>query len=155
MPKKKMKKPSAKKAAKKPAKKKPVKKKAAKRPAKKVVKKAAVRKAAPKPKVMAKAPPQPPLMKKPPAPLAAAEQKVGMVVHYYTHLSVAVVKLEQGQLQVGDTIHIKGHTTDFKQTVESMEIEHQKIQRATAGQEFGLKVVDHVREHDEVYKVIG
>jgi len=136
MPKKKMKKPSAKKAAKKPAKKKPVKKKAAKRPAKKVVKKAAVRKAAPKSKVTAKAPAQPPLMKKPPAPLAAAEQKVGMVVHYYTHLSVAVVKLEQGQLQ-------------------SMEIEHQKIQRATAGQEFGLKVVDHVREHDEVYKVIG
>ncbi len=155
MPKKKMKKPSAKKAAQKPAKKKPVKKKAAKRPVKKVVKKAAVRKAAPKPKVMVKAPAQPPLMKKPPAPPAAAEQKVGMVIHYYTHLSVAVVKLEQGQLQVGNTIHIKGHTTDFKQTVESMEIEHQKIPRATAGQEFGLKVIDHVREHDEVYKVIG
>jgi putative protease len=92
--------------------------------------------------------------KKPPVP-AVTGQKVGVVIHYYTHLGVAVIRLDQGQLQVGDTIHVKGHTTDFKQTVESMEVEHQKIQRATAGQEFGLKVVDHAREHDEVYKVMG
>lgn len=155
MPKKKTEKTGAKKAVRKPDRKKPVKKKAAKKPVKKVAKRTAMRKAAPKPMVKAPIPSAPPFEKKPPAPPAAAEQKVGMVVHYYTHLSVAVVKLEQGQVAVGDTIHIKGHTTDFKQTVESMEIEHQQIPRATAGQEFGLKVVDHTREQDEVYKVIG
>lgn len=155
MPKKKTKKTGVKKAVRKPDRGKPVKKKAAKKTVKKVAKKAAMRKAAPKPMVKAPIPSAPPSEKKPPAPPAAAEQKVGMVVHYYTHLNVAVVKLEQGQLAVGDTIHIKGHTTDFKQTVESMEIEHQHIPRATAGQEFGLKMVDHAREHDEVYKVIG
>ncbi|MBI3597662.1 MAG: hypothetical protein HY203_10975 [Nitrospirae bacterium] len=84
-----------------------------------------------------------------------AEQLVGVVTHYYSHLSVAVVKLDQGALQVGDTIHIKGHTTDFQQRVESMQVEHQSIQSAQVGEEFGLKVTEHVREHDLVYKVLG
>ena len=80
---------------------------------------------------------------------------MGVVTHYYTHLGVAVVRLERGQLQVGDTIHIVGHTSNFQQKIESMEIEHQRIHRAFAIQEFGIKVIDHAREHDEVYKVIG
>ncbi|MBI3811645.1 MAG: hypothetical protein HY283_05515 [Nitrospirae bacterium] len=84
-----------------------------------------------------------------------AEQRVGIVVHYYSHLSVAIIKLDQGSLQAGNPIHIKGHTTDFKQRAESMQIEHQAIQRAEVGQEFGLKVSDPVREHDIVYKVLG
>ena len=86
---------------------------------------------------------------------AVSGEKVGVVVHYYTHLGVAVIRLNQGELQVGDTIHIKGHTTDFKQRIESMEVEHQRIIRAVTGQEFGLKVSEHVREHDDVYKVVG
>ena len=77
------------------------------------------------------------------------------MTHYYTHLGVAVIRLDRGQLQVGDTIHVKGHTTNFQQQIDSMEVEHQKIHRAFAGQEFGLKVIDHAREHDEVFKVIG
>jgi putative protease len=85
-----------------------------------------------------------------PAPNEAA---VGKVTHYYSHLQVAVVHVDRGSLQVGDTIHVKGHTTDFEQTVDSMEIEHERIDRAEPGDIFGLKVRDHAREHDVVYKV--
>ena len=66
-----------------------------------------------------------------------------------------MLRLDQGPLQVGDTIHIKGHTTDLHQTVESMEVEHRHIEQAQVGSEFGMKVVDHVREHDMVYRVLS
>ncbi len=147
-----------KKKAKKPVKKKTAAKKAPKKKAvkKPVAKKRPVKKpAAAKPVMKPTAPkPSAPSMAKPlavEAPIGG--QPIGKVVHYYTHLSVAIVELTQGTLRVGDTIHIKGHTTDFKQTVESMEIEHQKVMEATPGQSFGLKVREHAREHDIVYKV--
>jgi putative protease len=81
-----------------------------------------------------------------------AEKPVGKVTHYYTHLGVAVVELED-ELKIGDVIHIKGHTSDFTQTVDSMQIEHQPIEVAKPGQAIGLKVKEHAREHDIVYKV--
>jgi putative protease len=81
-----------------------------------------------------------------------AEKPVGKVTHYYTHLSVAVVELED-ELKIGDVIHIKGHTSDFTQTVDSMQIEHQPIEVAKPGQAIGLKVKEHARENDIVYKV--
>ncbi len=80
---------------------------------------------------------------------------VGKVTHYYNHSSAAIIELDAGNLHVGDTIHIKGHTTDFEQVVESMEIEHQNIEIAEAGQTIGVKVRDVVREHDRVYKKEG
>ena len=64
-----------------------------------------------------------------------------------------MVRLERGKLRVGDTIHVKGHTSDFRLQVESMEMEHQRIDQALAGQEFGLRVPDHAREHDQVFRV--
>lgn len=147
--KKKTKKPAKKKTAvKKVTKKKAVKKTVAK---KRPVKKPAAAKPATKP-----ATPKPsarPMAKPPAVEAPIGGQPIGKVVHYYTHLSVAIVELTQGTLRVGDTIHIKGHTTDFKQTVESMEIEHQKVTKATPGQSFGLRVREHTREHDIVYKV--
>ncbi len=170
MPKKaKAKKKAAKKAAKKNAVKKVV-KKAVKKPAKKTAKKPA--KKAAKKKVLKKRPgleaapvtesrekpslvtpgPQPtgiPPVEEPPA----QEEAVGTVTHYYLHLSVAVIQVNKGSLRTGDKIHIKGHTTDFTQTVESMEYEHQKIEEAKAGQSVGIKVIDHAREHDIVYIV--
>jgi len=82
------------------------------------------------------------------------EVQVGRVTHYYSHLSVAAVLVESEPLKVGDTIHIKGHTTDLTQPVESMEFEHQPIQEAKPGQNVGIKVRDHVREHDTVFKVV-
>ena len=73
--------------------------------------------------------------------------------HYFSHLFVAALLMESGMLRVGDTIRIKGHTTDFTQRVESLQIEHAPVSEVRAGQEFGMKVIDHAREHDVVYKV--
>ena len=82
---------------------------------------------------------------------ASNEEAIGTVTHYYSHLGVAVIQLNKGTLKTGTTIHVKGHVTDFKQSVESMEYEHQHINQASAGQSVGLKVKDHVREHDIVF----
>ena len=79
-------------------------------------------------------------------------QEVGKVTHFFTKISVAVIELK-ASISVGDRILIKGPTTDLEQTVESMEIEHQKVTRAEAGQSIGLKVDDRVRENDTVYKI--
>ena len=82
----------------------------------------------------------------------APGKEVGKVTHYYTKLGVAVIELS-GTLKVGDKIKIKGATSDFEQPVDSMQIEHDKIEEATAGQSIGMKVKEHVRQHDTVYKV--
>ncbi|MDH7478035.1 MAG: translation elongation factor-like protein [Candidatus Bathyarchaeota archaeon] len=79
--------------------------------------------------------------------------EVGRVTHFFSKISVAVIELK-APLAVGDTILIKGPTTDFEQTVESMQIEHKNVQRAEAGQSIGLKVMQRVREKDIVYKKI-
>jgi hypothetical protein len=142
-------------AKKKVARKKPVKKRPARRPAAK--KRPAKKKPATRPAAKKKpAKKKPAKQKRPPAPaVPPGEQPIGRVIHYYSHLNVAVVSLDKGPLQVGDVIHIKGHTTDFRQPVESMEIEHQSIAKAVPGDDFGLKVRDHTREHDIVYRVLN
>lgn len=81
-----------------------------------------------------------------------AEKRVGEVTHYYKRIGVAIVKVT-GTLKVGDTIHIKGPTTDFEQQVESMEIEHEPIEAAKKGDLIGLKVNEKVRDTDAVYLV--
>ena len=78
-------------------------------------------------------------------------QEIGKVTHFFTRINVAVVELK-APISVGDKILIKGPTTDLEQTIESMEIEHEKVTRAEAGQSIGLKVSDRVRENDTVYK---
>ncbi len=83
----------------------------------------------------------------------ANEEALGVITHYFSHIGVAVIQLNKGSLKTGDKIHVKGHTTDFIQSVESMEYEHQHIDKAGAGQSFGLKIKDHAREHDIVYRV--
>lgn len=82
-----------------------------------------------------------------------AETKVGRVTQYFSKAGVAGVQVTDGPLAVGDTIHVKGHTTDFTQAVESMQIEHAAVQRADPGQLIGLRVKERVREHDVVYRV--
>jgi putative protease len=100
-------------------------------------------------------PPQPAAPAPSPAPQPAPPpgERVGVVTHYYGHVSVAIVRLESGMLRVGDTIHIRGHTTDFSQRVQSMEVEHAPASEVGPNDDFGLKVIAHVREHDVVYKV--
>ena len=128
------------KAKKAPAKKKAVKKAPAKRaPAK--AKKPAARRAAKKPA------PAGPVVKPPPG------ERIGIVTHYFNHLSVAVVKVESGTLRIGDNIHFRGHTSDFGQRVDSLQVNHAPVAAVGPKDDFGIKVRDHVRENDVVYKV--
>jgi len=79
-------------------------------------------------------------------------QEIGKVTHYFTNIGVAVIELI-GNLKVGETIHIKGATSDFKQKVDSMQIEHEDIEKVEAGQSVGMKIKEHARKGDVVYKV--
>jgi translation elongation factor EF-1alpha len=78
-------------------------------------------------------------------------REVGKVSHFFSKINVAVIEVK-GTISVGDQIFIKGPTTDIEQTVDSMEIEHEKVKQATAGHSVGMKVKDRVRENDIVYK---
>ncbi len=78
-------------------------------------------------------------------------QEVGRVSHFFGRINVAIIEVEN-TISLGDRIFIKGPTTDIEQTVDSMEIEHAKVQKAEAGQSIGMKVNGRVRENDVVYK---
>ncbi|MEO0094686.1 MAG: hypothetical protein ABIL46_06455 [candidate division WOR-3 bacterium] len=82
------------------------------------------------------------------------EKLIGKVTHYFNKIGVAVIELTEDELNVGDTIHIKGHTTDFQQVVNSMQIEHKPIEKAKKGESIGMKVDSVVHEKDQVYKII-
>jgi len=82
------------------------------------------------------------------------ETKIGEVTHYFNKIGVAAIKITSGQLKKGDTIHIKGHTTDFTQEIDSIQVEHQPVEVANTGDEIGIKVDNVVREGDEVFKVM-
>ncbi len=81
------------------------------------------------------------------------EQLVGTVVHYFKGPSVAIVRLTEGELAVGDQVRFHGHTTDFTEQIASMEVNHQKVERARAGEEVAIQVTDRARQHDQVLKV--
>ncbi len=83
------------------------------------------------------------------------EKKVGEVMKYFGKIGVAAIRLSEGSLKVGDTIHIVGHTTDVTETVDSMQIENKSVVEAGPGADIGIKVKDRVRENDTVYKVVG
>ena len=79
------------------------------------------------------------------------EKIIGKVTHYFPKVMAAVIKLK-APLTTGDLVKIKGHTTDFKQAVTSMQIDHVPVDQAKKGQEIGLLVDSRVRQHDIVYK---
>jgi translation elongation factor EF-1alpha len=81
------------------------------------------------------------------------EEEIGKVQSYFRKIEVAAINIVNGSLSVGDTIHIKGHTTDFTQKVESIQIEHEQVPTAKPGDSIGIKVKEPVRDHDTVYKV--
>jgi translation elongation factor EF-1alpha len=80
------------------------------------------------------------------------EERVGVVNDYFAKIGVAGIDLE-GTLRAGDTIHIKGHTTDIEQAVDSMQVEHAQVPEAKKGDAIGIKVKDRCRGGDVVYKV--
>jgi putative protease len=116
-------------------------------PLKKKVKKRKATKRKPAKKPTLKKKPQ----KKSPAARKPKENIIGIVTHYFPKVRAAVVKLKAG-LAVGDYVKIKGHTTDFTQNVNSMQIDHVPISKAKTGQEIGLQVDSRVRQHDILYK---
>ncbi len=81
------------------------------------------------------------------------EKEIGKVTHYFGNIGVAAIEISENALSIGDTIHIKGHTSDFTQTVDSMQLDGEAVQQASAGQRIGIKVTEHARVHDTVYKV--
>jgi len=82
-----------------------------------------------------------------------AEIKVGVVKNYFAKPSVAAIEVTEGELQVGDVIWFKGHTTDFQQEVKSIQEEKETISKAVKGQLVGVQVKERVRMNDFVYKV--
>ena len=82
-----------------------------------------------------------------------ADQFIGAVLHQWRHVGAALVGVTEGELRVGDTIHIKGHTTDFAQTLDSMQVDHAPVESAQAGDEVAIAVADRVRVQDKVFRV--
>ena len=81
------------------------------------------------------------------------ETEIGVVRHFFDKISVVLIELTTGDLAIGETIHIKGHTTDVTTPVESLQIEQDKITNAVKGQKVGAKIPGKAREHDKVFKV--
>lgn len=81
-------------------------------------------------------------------------EPIGQVVAFFAHPSAAAIVLT-APLRVGDTIYLKGHTTDVQQLVESLQVNHQTVEVAQAGQTVGLKTAQRCRKHDLVYKLVG
>lgn len=80
------------------------------------------------------------------------EKEIGKITHYYGHLSVGIIELSDF-LKLGETIHIKGHSEDFSQAVESMQVEHANVPEAKAGEVIGIKLTQKVHPGDKVFKV--
>ncbi len=82
------------------------------------------------------------------------EEQVGVVVKFFTKPSVAAIQVTSGSIKKGDLLKYKGHTTDFSDTVASIEIDNKAVDEAPAGSMVGIKVKERVRESDKVYKVV-
>ena len=84
-----------------------------------------------------------------------AEVEIGKVTHYFSKAGVVAIQITQDVLRVGDEIHFKGHTSDFIQKIDSMQIDNKPVVEAVMGQSVGMRVKDHAREHDQVFKVVS
>lgn len=82
------------------------------------------------------------------------EKEIGKITHYYGHLSVGIIELSDA-LRLGETIHIKGHSSDFTQSIDSMQIEHANVPEAKSGDVIGVKVIQKAHPQDKVFKVIA
>ena len=87
--------------------------------------------------------------------IASMEERVGSVIRFFDKNAVAAVKLDFGDIAVGDTVHIKGPSTDFVQKIESLEFDHMPVEKATRGQFTGIKLSQPAKPFDLVYKVTG
>jgi hypothetical protein len=83
-----------------------------------------------------------------------AETELGKVTHYFSKAGVVAIQITHDVLRVGDVIHVKGHTSDFTQKIDSMQLDNKPVVEAAVGQSIGIRVKEHAREHDLVYKVV-
>jgi hypothetical protein len=119
------------------------------RPGAKPARKAPPRRAKPRART-----PAPAIPAATPARPAPPGERIGIVTHFFSHLAVAVLKLDPGaRLRVGDNIRIRGHTSDFSQRIESLQVDHAPVAEVSRRDDFGLKVREHARENDIVYKI--
>ena len=81
------------------------------------------------------------------------EQEIGYVSKYFGQIKVAAIEITAGKLSVGETIHIKGHTTDMNMDIGSIQIEHESVDSANKGDSIGLKVSGKARRKDKVFKL--
>lgn len=81
------------------------------------------------------------------------EVVVGRVERYFGKIGVAAIRITSGELKVGDRIRIRGHTTDFEQVVESMQVEHATVEKVEAGNDVGIRVKETARDHDTVFLI--
>ena len=82
------------------------------------------------------------------------EKEIGFVSNFFRKISVAAVEITSGKISVGDTLHYKGATTDFKAKLNSIQIEHESVSNAKKGNSIGIKISEKVRKMDKVYKVL-
>lgn len=82
------------------------------------------------------------------------EKEIGTVTHYFGHINVIIIQL-QDTLKIGDTIRVKGHTSDFTQKVDSMQIEHVSVTEAKSADAVGIKVEQKSHPKDKVFKIIS
>lgn len=82
------------------------------------------------------------------------EIEVGRVADYFAHIGVVAIEVTAEGIKVGDTLHYVGHTTDFTEKIDSMQVEHETVDEAPVGSNVGIKVKERVRTHDQVLKVI-
>ena len=83
-----------------------------------------------------------------------AEEKIGEVVKFFAKPSVAAVKITDGELKLGDTVKFTGHTTDFEEKIDSLEVDNEKVEKAVVGDYIGIKVKERVRPGDEMLRII-
>lgn len=83
-----------------------------------------------------------------------SEQLIGKVTHFFNKVNVAAIVITDGELHVGDMIHVVGHTSNFTQKIDSMQVNRTPIQVAKPGDDIGVQVIEHAHEHDQVYRVV-
>lgn len=80
-----------------------------------------------------------------------SEAEIGVVRHFFDNIGVAAIEITSGKLTVGNTVHVKGHTSDFTATVDSMQVKHESVETARECDSIGIKVPEKAREHDKVF----
>jgi putative protease len=78
------------------------------------------------------------------------EIKIGTVFDYFSKIRVIAARLNDA-LRIGDKIRVKGETTDFEQTVDSIQIDNKEVTEACAGEDVGIKVIEKARKNDKIF----